>query len=241
MIAIDVSSHQKPDLTSYIVEFNPDVVIVKCYLPEELIPQSYTVAQAYSAAQHGKEVWGYFWGYASLDPRKSARDAYALLKQIGGKRLWLDVEPYHDSDTETVTIPSVEWIRQAIDEGQRTGITIGIYTGKWVWDIYFSGVTEFSHLPLWAAVYDGPFVPFGGWTEPEGIQWTSTPIDQNIFKDGIMPRTQQQQFIINVLKVNMEQRSEEIRADLLKALERLGVLDNEVTEMATRLEREFPQ
>jgi hypothetical protein len=182
--AIDVSNHQPQDLTELIKTFNPDFVIVKMYLPEEWPPQSWSFNQAASAKANGKKVWGYFWGYLDLDPRKSAVDAIQLLKACGGEQLIIDVEPYVSAyPPYDVSMPSQNWLRAAVDTCITHGITPWIYTGKWCWNLG----TEFAYLKLHNAQYDHePFRPYGGWQVESMRQWTSTPVDQNYLVEHVV-------------------------------------------------------
>lgn len=195
--AIDVSSHQDADLSSVFAQIpsvHVDHVIVKVYLPQELGGGGgvHTIAQAESARAHGCTVGGYVWCYRDLDPAQTIRDAKAMGELAGiefsqENPLWLDIETYTDD-----TIPGLQWISAARAEAYRLGIPIGIYTSREMWrratgDPY---TPVFAELPLWAAQYTPPtpeiddYAPFGGWASCQGRQWTSTPIDQNVFRSA---------------------------------------------------------
>src|SRR5438105_1552353 len=57
------------------------------------------------------------------------------------------------------------------------GLAVGIYTGAWVWGPYYGNSTDFAHLPLWHAGYDGNAaiedVNYGGWKMPYAHQYAS--------------------------------------------------------------------
>lgn len=209
--AIDVSSHQGTDIGPLIDRFQPAHVIVKLYLPQELGGTGagdYTIPQAQTARERGCTLGGYVWGYADLDPARTIRHAKAvadaagividgsvigydsLLQQPIHGILWLDIETYVDSWTGDESIPDVDWISAAEAEANRLGVSMGIYTSPEMWRRATgdSFNTEFRHLSLWAAQYTPPapdidaYRPFGGWARCQGRQWTSTPIDQNVFR-----------------------------------------------------------
>lgn len=192
--AIDVSSHQGSDIRHLLDQFQPQLVIVKVYLPQELGSTGawdYTIPQAEQALNAGCSVGGYFWCYADLDPRQSVRDANAVAMLAGiqfsaDSPLWLDIETYTDG-----SIPDLNWIAEAEAEAAVLGIPVGIYTSREMWRRCTGDGDNpaFSHLPLWAAQYAPPtpslddYAPFGGWPTCLGRQWTSDPIDQNVFRE----------------------------------------------------------
>lgn len=59
----------------------------------------------------------------------------------------------------------------------------GIYTGRWWWPIYADNTTEFAGDLLWHAEYGDAldefdtFEPYGGWTRPTIIQYSSAGVD----------------------------------------------------------------
>lgn len=217
MKGIDVSSYQSPDLTNLIAIYEPEVIVVKLYLPVENISQTHTIAQVRSALLNNCRVSGYAWAYGSVSAEKTVAWAATLADYAGASirgefpaaRLWLDFEDKSDP-------PDAMWLVQAINKAQDLGISLGIYTGYYWWRNHI-GLVDFSFLPLWLADYDGDptltsrNIPFGGWTYLTGKQWTSTPIDQNTFEDT-MARTPEQQRIIDVLRVNTNSRLEQLKA-----------------------------
>ena len=93
--------------------------------------------------------------------------------------LWIDCE-----DDPPANNPST-WISQALTAclaydigGPNSLVKLGLYTGKWWWDKYMTGMTwpADNGMALWAAQWDGIQGPdavtlFGGWTRAEGKQW----------------------------------------------------------------------
>ena len=190
---IDVSSHQSRDLRTLITAHRPSHVVVKLYLPEEVIDQEYSRAQIASAKAAGCTVGGYVWCYRDLDPRKTVRDAVALARSAGVELpvLWLDCEAYRVNGEVRDPGPDAAWLRAALDECRKLGVKPGIYTGGWWWREYMGNTREFAELPLWAAEYDdNPDVAdvtlFGGWTRACGKQYaeklpSGAGLDQNVF------------------------------------------------------------
>lgn len=187
--AIDVSSHQPRNLTQLITQLQPKHVIVKLYLRGvESVPQQYSIDQARSARDNGCTVGGYVWCYRTVSAEQTIVLALETAEkaQIQLPTLWLDIEEYDGQPG-----PSIAWIHEALAACESLGVRAGIYTAKWYWDKWHPGVTDFGDVPLWAAQY-GPkpsldqFKPFGGWTKAAGIQWTSEPIDQNVFNGAFV-------------------------------------------------------
>lgn len=242
MKAIDVSSHQPRDLTAIIAEYDPQLVIVKLYLPWESIAQAHTIAQLESAKAHGKLIGGYVWGYLVSDPRRTILEACVLSRRHGnplpavpqhaGGILWLDCETYTVNGVVEDRGPDAEWIRVAREEAKSQGCVLGIYTGQWWWDAYMEGTTEFGDMPLWSANYTGtnPDVKslpeFGGWTHESGMiigrQYRGSPIDLNTFLD-MAPEVSKQEHITNAISVlnGWNARLVEITKELQQATKEL--------------------
>jgi GH25 family lysozyme M1 (1,4-beta-N-acetylmuramidase) len=180
--AIDISNHQPVHKTAeYINQFQAGHVIVKMYQTVE-VPGSrnHAKGQAAIALENGCTVGGYLWVYSNVNAQQQVGDALSLAQEMGVTLpiLWLDIETYQNS------LPSVAQIQACVDACDAAGMKCGIYTGKWVWDLLGNPI-QFSHLPLWHAAYDNRHelipVNYGGWTICQGHQYTSTPIDQNVF------------------------------------------------------------
>jgi hypothetical protein len=91
-------------------------------------------------------------------------------------RYWQD---YEDEIEGYTTDEVVAHMRAAVAECYRQGVAAGIYTRRGWWEANTNGCTDFAHLPLWDAFYDGVpnfnyFQPYGGWTEPYMKQYTGT-------------------------------------------------------------------
>lgn len=104
--------------------------------------------------------------------------------------LWIDVEgtQYWSSSTSN----NVNFIQGMVDEGNKQGVHLGIYTSKSQWDPITGGSTQFKSYDLWYPHYDNSksfsdFVSFGGWSKPAIKQYMgdvsscSVGIDQNYY------------------------------------------------------------
>lgn len=160
-------------------------MIVRLYLPWERISQDHTRAQIDSARANGCTVGGYVWGYRDSPPRETIIQAVALAESCGVDLpvLWIDVEDY-----EGTPPPGEDWLLEAGAEAMVWGERPGIYTGSTFWR-KIGNPTSMSDWPLWYARYDERQVidpvDFGGWTEPSGHQFTSTPIDQDVMLESV--------------------------------------------------------
>jgi hypothetical protein len=169
-----------------IAKYQPDHVVVKLYQTIESIPQNYSRDQIASAQAAGCTVAGYVWLYADSDPRAQIRDVVALAKSCGLTGvLWIDVEPYIDH-----TIPTVDQVSEALDECRVLGVKAGIYSGEWVFEQCFPGITSLAQvgIPIWVAEYNGvsdllTVTAFGGWRQEMiwGHQYSADTIDLNVF------------------------------------------------------------
>lgn len=179
--AIDVSSHQPANLTNLIQIHQPEHVIVKLYQDIEQPPQQHSIDQLRSALDNGCTLGGYVWLYHNIDVRQQIDSAISVLPLgIAIPILWIDVERYTDG-----SIPTWHEVVDAVRYATEQYGQAGIYTGKWVWDILGNPI-GLGHIPLWYSHYDiQPTLklpsPFGGWTEAVGHQYTSDPVDLNIF------------------------------------------------------------
>ena len=183
-----MSSHQGLNIGPLLTQYEPDHLITKLYQSVELGGNGarYSIAHAEAARRHGCTVGGYVWLYAGIDGAIQVADALETAQLAGinislNNPLWLDCEDYTDG-----TYPSLDTIRQAVDECHSRGTACGIYTGMWWWTDKAQDSHEFSYLPLWAAVYDGEATlidpGFGGWTECAGHQYSGNPIDRSVFR-----------------------------------------------------------
>ena len=192
--AIDVSSHQAADLTSLIDLFTPELVIVKLYQKiEKITPQGNSqMAQAHSRAQiasaraAGREVSGYMWLYANVDPETAVDQAIdlAIEAHLALPFLAIDVETYVDG-----TIPDGLLIARAIAQCVKRNVEPVIYWSKEMWQRAGSPTDDVYNVYQWVAQYGG-FEPddlysvdavVGPHYLVVGHQWTSVPIDRNVF------------------------------------------------------------
>lgn len=179
-----MSSAQPRDLSLLIARHKPEIVVVKLYQKIEVIPQDWSRAQIESAQDNGCQAGGYFWLYRDLDPFTAVNDVLDLAESCGLDLpvLWIDVEDYTDG-----SIPRWETVRDALTACDERGVTGGIYTSISMWaKLNAPDIPE--GIPLWTANYgsapDLEGTPlYGGWTREwlRGHQWTSTPVDQNVF------------------------------------------------------------
>ena len=182
MLGLDVASYQPRDLTPLIQQLQPEHVVVRLYIPGERPPPDHSWAQIESARANGCSVGGYVWQYSSFSPIGTALDAINCAETVGldPPVYWIDIEPFTDG-----SIPTATQIGRCLDEFDQQGKRAGIYTGKWVWDRYYAGVTAFADRPLWSANYGIPpddlSAGYGGWTEAQGHQFVSKPVDQSMF------------------------------------------------------------
>lgn len=193
LTAIDVSGYQPRDISPLIHQYNPDVVRVKLYLPDEHITPYHTVVQSEYVLRERRGLEGYVVCYAALNPTYTIDTAVNLMQYVGATFLWLDIEPYLG------VCPDREWVREAVKRCEELiPRQYGIYTGKWVWSYYLLNTTLFSHLPLWNAQYgppEDPFLPYGGWRKEQSRQWADIPIDQNIIFEEEMTPEQKEKLI----------------------------------------------
>lgn len=104
--------------------------------------------------------------------------------------IWLDIEgtQYWSSSASS----NVDFIQGMVDEGNKQGVVLGMYTSNSQWTPIAGGSTQFSQYPLWYPHYDNSasfsdFVPFGGWTSPAIKQYQGTTsqcgvgVDQNYY------------------------------------------------------------
>lgn len=105
------------------------------------------------------------------------RGEYNSTTGVSVGMLWLDIEgtDYWSSSTSN----NVNFLKQMADEGDKRGVSLGIYSSASQWNPIMGGSTAFSKYPLWYAHYDNnpsfsDFAPFGGWTKPNIKQYKGT-------------------------------------------------------------------
>ena len=75
-----------------------------------------------------------------------------------------------------------------VDEGNKRGVKMGVYTSSSQWSPIMGGSTAFKNLPLWFASWDMSYNPctstfksFGGWTSAAMKQYAG---DQSFCSAG---------------------------------------------------------
>lgn len=156
MRAIDVSSAQPKNLTVIIQQYKPEQVVVKLYLPWEIIPQSYSKAQIASARANGCPVGGYVWCYHDADPVATVNSALDLAEEAELKLsiLWLDCETYEIGGVVADPGPDVGWLQAAFAACQFRGVQPGVYSGNWWLTDYLKDPDILAGIPLWLAEYN---------------------------------------------------------------------------------------
>lgn len=180
--AIDVSSHQPADLTQLIRDANAKHVVVHLYhFVEKPTYQITAKAQIDSARTNGCSVGGYCWLFGGFSPAGQVGGSLSLARGKGVNLpvLWLDIEEYPDDGS----IPTGDEVIAAVGTCYAEGVQPGIYTRRDIWDRI--GAPQLPGVWLWDANWNGDITlnvePYGGMTV-KGHQWTSTPIDQSVFR-----------------------------------------------------------
>ena len=182
---IDVSNHQPRDLSTLIQQHQPEHVVVKLYQEVEIAGgRAHARAQIESAQAHGCTIGGYVWLYRDVPIEQQIHDALSLAEEAGVTLpiLWIDYEPYVSNNN----LPRISQLLEAVGVAERAGVRAGVYTGPWVWNLIGNPVTELASRPLWTADYrplpdlNGVRL-YGGWEFASGHQWTSQPVDRNVF------------------------------------------------------------
>jgi hypothetical protein len=171
------------DFSNYTHDAPPDAVqkyrdagvtriITQSIKPWPQYPPSTTLNHIDTFKPAGFDVQAYVWLWFT----SGVDDINRKLDLIEGKgvwAVWLDVEdietvgPTRDSN-ELRRRADIVW--QCLNAIWSRGYATGIYTGKWYWDAYMGGMTEFADagVRLWAAQYGDysfeDFISFGGWT-----------------------------------------------------------------------------
>lgn len=102
--------------------------------------------------------------------------------------LWLDCETYVGTNEDHDLGPDAAWLRIAKKEADKLGIIVGIYSGRWWIESFFTDYAEFTDWLLWLADYngqpnlDGIEIPTG-WNRNKLVahQYTDVPVDLNVF------------------------------------------------------------
>lgn len=183
---MDVSNYQPANLHDLIVAHNIDHVIVR--IPQRVEGQALHTrarAQIQSVWNEGKTLGMYYWLYKDVNIRQQIDDVTAFLAdmQAAVPLYWPDIEPYLTNDN----LPTIEQIKEAGSIHDEYSQPNGIYTGPWVWSL-LRNVSDpaINSKPLWTAEYNNKptlidTTMYGGWTSCVGHQYTSDPVDLNVF------------------------------------------------------------
>jgi hypothetical protein len=186
-MGMDVSNYQDNDLTTLIKQHGIQHVVVRLWLPEERPDPQISLDQLHSAIDNGCTVSGYYWGYRGLNPEGSAENALALWTRanVGPiSTLWPDIEVY-----ESEGCPDQDWTLRACQQADAMDVRGGVYSSDYMIDRYWSRwLPELDVYRWWPANYNyGPTlnVPSKYWSHVDGHQYTSTPIDLDVFMQGV--------------------------------------------------------
>jgi hypothetical protein len=138
--------------------------------------------QLRTAASVGMTLDAYVYLNWDVDITGQVEYTLSVIEPFPVQRLWLDAEEAPGDLTATELI---EKIQEAVDACG--DFPCGIYTRKSWWEDNVDDTEDFSHLPLWYALYRTPANfddwynprgswqgPFGGWSDPTGKQYDST-------------------------------------------------------------------
>lgn len=187
VMGMDVSNFQASDLTALIHEHVIEHVVVRLWLPEELPDPQIALDQLHSAVDNGCTVSGYYWGYRGLDPARSVENALALWTLAGVgviPVLWSDIEVYAGEGC-----PDQNWTLAACQHAVALGVRAGVYSSDYMIDTYWSSwLPELDQFRWWPANYNyGAHlnVPSKYWSHVDGHQYTSKPIDLDVFSSEV--------------------------------------------------------
>jgi hypothetical protein len=195
--AIDVSSNNGLDIGPLIDRYNPDVVVIKAYQSIELGATGfrYTVAQAHTARDRGKDVAFYGWLYANIDGGRQMESAHKSITLAGedGAPLYVDLETYTDGSS-----PSRQVCLQARDALPNYTPIPGNYTGLWWIDGHYRGgqaqySADWGDTWTWLSQFDGnPTLAStqlpGGYPPDKlgGKQYRGSPVDMSTFRSDAL-------------------------------------------------------
>jgi hypothetical protein len=195
--AIDVSSNNGMDIGPLIDRYAPDVVIIKAYQSIELGATGfrYTVAQAHTARDRGKDVAFYGWLYAGSDGGRQMESAHKSVVLAGedGAPLYVDLETYTDGSS-----PNRQVCLQARDALPNYTPIPGNYTGLWWIDGHYRGgqaqySEDWGGLWTWLSQFDGN-PTLASTRLPEGYppdklggkQYRGSPVDLSTFRSDAL-------------------------------------------------------
>lgn len=188
---VDISNYQ-PDVTLLLptlTAWNVEHVVVR--LSNESEDRKRIAIEQLQILKHvGFSVSGYIWCYFWTEPTEHVQAALAVADAAGVdlSMIWFDCEDDYGANAITVPI----WLDAAVRAVQSAGRLAGIYTGRFWWQNYAGDSPNFSSLPLWLASYDNvpelssPLMPFAGWDDLSGKQYTNQPLDRDIFAASVI-------------------------------------------------------
>lgn len=157
------------------------------YTPE--MTQQWSLDQIHSARDNGCEVAGYWWPYNTQDVREGLRDILDLEARSG---VSVVMDPFADIETYTDgSIPTREQLDDILDEYARQAYDPGFYSSVEMWrrvgSPRYAGVRgwgaggpRYKTGGDWPLSLDG--APAFGGLSIMGWQWTSNPLDLDIFR-----------------------------------------------------------
>ena len=179
---MDVASYQPRDLSGLIAQYQPELVIVRLYLPWERPSQDHSLAQVASARANGCDVQGYCWLYRGDRMARVLHEIrwLAVRAQLDlAPVLWADIETYEGS------MPTWYALRRYVAECRAAQLRPGIYSSAEMWRR--GGYRNLGpEVLLWAArsgVEPWAVEPFGGMSLV-GHQYQGSPLDVSVFLDA---------------------------------------------------------
>lgn len=179
---LDVSNYQPADVTALVSQYNAKHVVVRASTESDQHRQI-TRQQCATALQAGCTIGAYIWAYWELDPVSHVKNAMATVQGFDLATVWIDCEDGAPGAALD------DWLSRAVAQIEQMGYRAGIYTGTPWWRAQGDS-RGFMRLPLWIANYgsapaiDSVPIP-DGWTQAAAHQWTSTPVDQNVFRPSV--------------------------------------------------------
>jgi Glycosyl hydrolases family 25. len=190
--SIDISNHQRDlDLAAILNDWDIEYCIVR--IPTSVEPASLAAIardQISIVLDNDVRLGAYFWLYRDIDIERQVSEVSEFLQgyQLQANLLWPDIEPYQNN-TNMPSLPQIKLCTRLIVDYERDP---GIYTGPWCWALLGNPVDEeLNALPLWSAEYNQQanldhVTLYGGWTHVAGHQYTSNPLDRNVFDSVVL-------------------------------------------------------
>lgn len=137
----------------------------------------------------GLGISGYIWGYLRDDPGAAMGAALLTYSDLDLTMWALDIE---ETSAPKDARANADWTGGALATLDAAGVRYCLYTARWYWTAWLGDTTEFAHVPLWVADWDGVadlgrWRRFGGWAEAVGkqhvgdTQLCGVGVDLNVF------------------------------------------------------------